>query len=417
MKKILLIDESELFREYLSKKLERSFSVIHGINGLDGSIKMRNELPDLIILDYFLSRKSIVDLLTEKRNNPNLQKTEVIMISNRIDAEKVIEISSFNLRKVFTKPVKLDLLLKSISEILGVDIRIDDTPCRIEANFNEDMLFVEIAEGLNSEKIELLKYKIKELAGLYKVRNPKVLIMFSGIEIGVDDPVKLKKLFTIIIQHAQKNYRLIKVLSTHPGIGNFIKNTEEFRRIEVIDSLEKAMDTLIGLNPDNFAHDHVVQEKFLSKTSADSTDKESFELRFESEKGAEYVEEVKPEGIAKIAIIDDDFVIRELIRSVFEDSSWHTQTYADGKDFLEDTKNDCFDLIFLDILMPEVGGLEVLNSMRQKGIETPVIVFSSSGQKETIMESMRLGVHSYIKKPINPGALLLKAKAVLNRNF
>jgi DNA-binding response OmpR family regulator len=59
MKKILLIDESPLFRDYLTKKLsEQRFEVIQAVNGLDGGLKLRSELPDLVIMDYFLSRKS-----------------------------------------------------------------------------------------------------------------------------------------------------------------------------------------------------------------------------------------------------------------------------------------------------------------------------------------------------------------------
>ena len=72
MKKILIIDESSLFREYLSNKLtSKGFEVVQGTNGLDGSVKMRRELPDLIITDYYLTRKSSREVLQEKKGNPN----------------------------------------------------------------------------------------------------------------------------------------------------------------------------------------------------------------------------------------------------------------------------------------------------------------------------------------------------------
>ncbi len=89
MKKILVIDESPLFRNYLVKKLgSYGFEVVQGANGLDGSVKMRNEMPDLLIMDYYLSRKSSVELLEEKSKNRNGANIPVLMVSPQIDKRK-----------------------------------------------------------------------------------------------------------------------------------------------------------------------------------------------------------------------------------------------------------------------------------------------------------------------------------------
>ena len=70
MKKILVVDESALFRTYLDKKLkDYEFEVVMGANGLDAIVKMRSEVPDLIIMDFFLSRRSSVEVLQEKTGN------------------------------------------------------------------------------------------------------------------------------------------------------------------------------------------------------------------------------------------------------------------------------------------------------------------------------------------------------------
>jgi DNA-binding response OmpR family regulator len=95
MKKILVIDESSLFRDYLAKKLvEYQFEVVQGVNGLDGTLKMRSEVPDLIIMDYYLSRKSSNEVLQEKKKNPNTAGIPVIMVSSRIDKTKIVEIAT-----------------------------------------------------------------------------------------------------------------------------------------------------------------------------------------------------------------------------------------------------------------------------------------------------------------------------------
>ena len=70
------------------KFTEHNFEVEYGVNGLDGSLKLRKVLPDLIIMDHLLSRKSCQEILTEKHSNPNTKDTDVILISNKIDKRK-----------------------------------------------------------------------------------------------------------------------------------------------------------------------------------------------------------------------------------------------------------------------------------------------------------------------------------------
>ena len=129
MKKILIIDESPLFRQYLAGKLvEQSFEVIEAHNGLEGAVKMRNVMPDLVIMDYYLSRKSSIEVLKEKKANPNTADAPVVIVSSKIDKSKVLQIASYNVKKLFSKPLKIDSFLHTVSEILGVELKIDDTP-------------------------------------------------------------------------------------------------------------------------------------------------------------------------------------------------------------------------------------------------------------------------------------------------
>ncbi|MCK4514518.1 MAG: response regulator, partial [Spirochaetaceae bacterium] len=80
MKKILVVDESTLFRDFLGQKLEGlGFEVVTAINGLDGSSKLRSETPDLLIMDYYLSRMPAVELLQKKAEDPNTDGIPVIM--------------------------------------------------------------------------------------------------------------------------------------------------------------------------------------------------------------------------------------------------------------------------------------------------------------------------------------------------
>jgi DNA-binding response OmpR family regulator len=416
MKKILVIDESSLFRDYLAKKLvEYQFEVVQGVNGLDGTLKMRSEVPDLIIMDYYLSRKSSNEVLQEKKKNPNTAGIPVIMVSSRIDKTKIVEIASYNVKKFFSKPLKMDALIKSISELLDVRLEIDETPCVIEAHFNDEILFIEIAMGLNKEKIELLDYKITELLELYQVKTPKVLIMMSNIEFKEKDAPKLKILLDTLLARKEISAKLVRILTNAPYISTFISSSQDYKGIAVADSLEKAMDDLIGLKPDAFAHDGVAQQKFLSATAPKKDKAESITMRFD----AETVKDNAPAPVreASIAVVDDDMVIRELVKTVFSESGWDLKTYNNGKDFVVDLDKQTFDLVFLDLMMPEMNGFQVLSYLKQQGKELPIIVFSALSQKETVVKAMSFGIRSYLIKPLKPVMLLQKAQELLNTNF
>ena len=345
MKKVLLIDDSKLFREYLANKLtENGFEVIEARNGLEGSLKIRNDLPDLVIMEYYLTRKSSIDILKEKTENPNVRDVPVIVVSSKIDREKILSMASYNVKKFFSKPLKLDSLLQTISAFLQVKVEIDNTPCIIEAHFNDEILFIEIALGLNPEKIELLKFKITELVQLYGVVRPKVLLMMSNIDLKEGDSSKLDLLFNTILEQTGSRQKAVKVLASSDFLRDYIKSKTEFHGIDIKESLDLAMDDLLGLKPDQIAHDEVAAERILTKSAPVKDSQESIELRFEDEKHG-VANRVFPE--ARIAAVDDDIVIQELVKTVLGDTGWEIETYNNGKEFVIDLVSKKFDLVFL----------------------------------------------------------------------
>jgi DNA-binding response OmpR family regulator len=419
MKKIMIIDESALFRDYISNKLQAyNFNVIEGKSGLEGIVKMRNEMPDLVIMDYFLSRKSSTEVLQEKKNNPNTQSIPVIMVSSKIDKSKLVEIAKFGVKKFFSKPIKIDTLLKTISELLNVQLEIDNTPCIIEAHFNDDILFIEIAQGLNKEKIELLKYKLTELLELYQVKTPKVLIMMSNIELSSDDSGKLQYLLNTILEHGSTKPKFMKILTNSDFVKQYIASRDDFAEIGVANNLNEAMDDLLGLKPDEYAHDDVVRSKLLTSSAPKKEKEESFQLRFEDQK-VESVEE-KLDSLGQnvtIAVVDDDIVIQELVKTVFSETGWKMQVYENGKQFVDDIANKPFDLVFLDLMMPEMNGFQVMQHLKENNIDVPVIVFSALSRKETVVKAVSFGIHSYMIKPLKPELIIQKTAEVLGRSF
>lgn len=417
MKKILLIDDSSLFREYLANKLsENGFEVVEAANGLDGALKLRNEMPDLVVMEYYLTRKSCVEILKEKVENKNVADIPVIMISTKIDRDKILSVAQYNVKKFFSKPIKLDVFLQTVSTYMNVEVKIDKSPCIIEAHFNDEILFIELALGLNTEKIELLKFKITELMQLYGVAMPKVLLMMSNIELTEEDGQKLGILLDTILDRTGNRNKAVKILSTSDFVKNFIRSKPDYRGISVKESLDLAMDELLGLKPDKIAHDQVAAEKILSKSAPLKDSEEEIQLRFEDEKkDSSEAEKVYPD--AHIAVVDDDIVIQELVKTVLADTGWKLSIFNNGRELINTLDLASYDMMFLDLMMPEMNGFQVLQFMEQQKIDIPTIVFSALTRKETVGKAMSFGVKSYIIKPLKPQNLKNKAMEILVSDF
>lgn len=409
MKKILIIDGSDLFREFLTHKLKGyGFEIAQAINGFDGIMKMRQIHFDLIIMDYYLSRSSSIEVLEAKIKNPNIKEIPVIMASAKIDRNSLLKVSQFGVKKFFTKPVKMDMLVKALSEILHVKIEVDTTPCIIDAHYNEGIIFVEIAQGLNMDKIELLKYRLQELIELHKIDIPKILVMMTGLEIGANDSLQLGSLISALLDRVHAKASNIKLLANSEFVGNYLKKPL-YAGIEMVDSLDTAMDGLLGTGS---------TVEFFSSMIVDTNQPSGFNLHFEGETVAAAAENLKELGAnTNIAVIDDDFVIREIIKKAFSQTGIRIETFADGSNFLGQAKAEDFDLIFLDLLMPQVNGFEVLQKLADQGSETPVIVLSALSKRETVLKALKFGIKSYITKPVQPDAICRKAVEVLRMNF
>ena len=119
MKKVLIINETSLIRDFLKRKLEAlGLEVSVSLNGFDGQLKIRNQEPELIIMDYFLSRVSAVEILKDKRTNPNAKDIPVIMLISKLSKERIMAMAQLNVKKFFAKPTKMDSLIQTISELL-----------------------------------------------------------------------------------------------------------------------------------------------------------------------------------------------------------------------------------------------------------------------------------------------------------
>ena len=119
--------------------------------------------------------------------------------------------------------------------------------------------------------------------------------------------------------------------------------------------------------------------------------------------------------MAKILVIDDERAIRNTLKEILEMESHEVETAENGRIALDQAKQQQFDLIFSDIKMPEMDGMELLTALREAEIDSPVVMISGHGTIETAVECIKKGAFDFIIKPIDLNRLLITTKNALEK--
>ena len=116
-----------------------------------------------------------------------------------------------------------------------------------------------------------------------------------------------------------------------------------------------------------------------------------------------------------ILIVEDEPELLEKLVSVLHNEQYTTETASDGEEALDKIWNDTHDLILLDIMLPHLSGLDVLQEIRKAGIVTPVLVLTAKGDVADKVLGLNLGADDYLPKPFSLAELLARVRALLRR--
>jgi DNA-binding response OmpR family regulator len=117
----------------------------------------------------------------------------------------------------------------------------------------------------------------------------------------------------------------------------------------------------------------------------------------------------------RILVVEDDLAILTGVSMNLKFEGYEVEQAQDGKTGLQKAIDLAPDLIVLDIMLPQMNGLEVMKELRSRGRETPVIVLSARGQEPDKILGLNLGADDYVVKPFGLQELLARIKAVLRR--
>jgi len=113
----------------------------------------------------------------------------------------------------------------------------------------------------------------------------------------------------------------------------------------------------------------------------------------------------------KILLLEDDLILGETLEEMLQEANYNVHWVKDGEEAAEATFETLYDLYILDINVPKINGLKLLEELREAGDNTRVIFISAMSDMASISKGFRLGAEDYLKKPFYPEELLVRIEA------
>ena len=117
----------------------------------------------------------------------------------------------------------------------------------------------------------------------------------------------------------------------------------------------------------------------------------------------------------KILIAEDEWDLAEALKLMFELQKYNVEVVDNGEDAIFYAETTPYDAIILDVMMPRKNGVEVVRSLRAKGISTPIIMLTAKSQLEDKVLGLEEGADDYLTKPFEAPELLVRVKSLLRR--
>lgn len=119
--------------------------------------------------------------------------------------------------------------------------------------------------------------------------------------------------------------------------------------------------------------------------------------------------------MTKILIIEDEKAIRMALEDDFRANGYQVDSAKTGPAGLQKASEPDFDIILLDVMLPEMDGFEILRELRKKNVRTPIIMLTAKSQEVDKILGLEFGADDYVTKPFSPRELQARVKTVLRR--
>ena len=116
--------------------------------------------------------------------------------------------------------------------------------------------------------------------------------------------------------------------------------------------------------------------------------------------------------LGRLLIVDDETELVSALCEVLNEKGYETEGYGSGREALEVLKNKDFDVLLTDLMMPEMGGIDLLKAALEIDPHLIGIVMSGQGTVESAVEAMKIGAFDYVMKPFKADALMPACRGV-----
>ena len=118
----------------------------------------------------------------------------------------------------------------------------------------------------------------------------------------------------------------------------------------------------------------------------------------------------------KLLIAEDELDLAEALTVFFEKNHFTVDAVHNGLDAYEYAATGEYDAVILDVMMPKMDGIQVLERLRAEGVKTPIMMLTARGQKSDRITGFNAGADDYLPKPFDPDELLSRVRAILRRS-
>ncbi|HOE16010.1 MAG TPA: response regulator transcription factor [Syntrophorhabdaceae bacterium] len=118
----------------------------------------------------------------------------------------------------------------------------------------------------------------------------------------------------------------------------------------------------------------------------------------------------------KVLLVEDESKVAHFISKGLEEEGYSVDVAQDGKKGLDLVSASAYDIVLLDLMIPEIDGLELLKRMRTSGIDLPVLIITAKSSKEDVVKGLDTGSDDYLTKPFSFDELLARIRALLRRS-
>lgn len=117
----------------------------------------------------------------------------------------------------------------------------------------------------------------------------------------------------------------------------------------------------------------------------------------------------------KILVIDDEAIVRTSCERTLAPEGYEVRVATGGKEGLDVLEEERFNLVLLDLKMPDIDGIDVLNTIKKKWPETKVVMITGYSTVDTAVQALRLGAFNFIEKPFTPDTLISAVNEIFDR--